>query len=166
MLTLRFWLAFPLVIALSACASSSGGGSGPITGTYTGVMQQGGVDGLDDNLAAVVTVTESTELLGVSELTFSSSAFPSFKAIVLSTGSDAVDLQLVGVDSNGDPEAQEVAFTKDSNGRWVLIIQLGGGSGLVQFASYDPMNAPPATAIAAVDYLDQMIKLATSAGSN
>ena len=55
-----------------------------------------------------------------------------------------------------------MGFTKDSHGSWVLVIQTaaatdgGASAALVQFASYDPKDAPPASATLA-DYLDQML---------
>jgi hypothetical protein len=57
---------------------------------------------------------------------------------------------------------QEVGFTKSSSGSWLLALQTaapgeGSSAALVQFASYDPMDAPPATAVAAVAYLDQLL---------
>jgi|SRR5580704_11461108 hypothetical protein len=155
---------------LSCSSSPSGAGeNGSITGTYTGIMQEtGNGHVLTYSLAQAVTVTE-TDDIAVSTLTFTSSAFPSFKAIVLSMGTDAVDLDLVGVNSDDDIQLQEVAFTKNANGDWILIIQTAGPPpagqtvpSLVQYASYDPMSAPPATDVLAVDYLDQMLKLVPS----
>jgi hypothetical protein len=139
--------------------------NGDLAQTYTGVLQEtGGTQKYYVSLAQQVTVTQSDP----AQLTFSSSAFPSFTAIVLSTGQSAVNLDLVGQGAGGSVQVKEVAFTKDSDGNWVLVIQTasaadGAASAVVQFASYDPKNAPPATAVLAVDYLDQMFALAGDA---
>jgi hypothetical protein len=113
----------------------------------------------DVNLAQTITVTQPNPL----ELTFSSSAFPTFSTYVLSTGTAAVDLSPVGVVPGG-ADVEEIAFAKDMTGNWVLILQLAMGDStsatVVQFASYDPKDAPPASATLAVDYLDQMFALA------
>jgi hypothetical protein len=164
-------LSLILGLTLASCSSGSGNsGSGSLAGTYTGYMQASGNGSvLKDSLAEVVTVTESNDVV-VKELTFTSSAFPTFQATVLSTGSTAVDLDLVGV-TKSDVLVQEVGFVQDSSGNWVLVMQIAGGpiSGssdmalLVQYVSYDPQNAPPKSAVEAVDYMDQMFALASFA---
>ncbi len=133
--------------------------------TYTGVLQEaGGTQPVYVNLAQTVTVTQA----GVAQLEFSSSAFPSFTAVVLSTGSAAVNLDLADISGGTGVEVKEIGFTKDQSGVWILFLQTatvadGGKTGrVVQFASYDPMNAPPRTATLAVDYLDKIFALAAS----
>jgi hypothetical protein len=164
-------LSLLLGLTLASCSSgNSGSGSGSLAGTYTGYMQASGNGSvLRDSLAQVVTVTESNDVV-VKELTFTSSAFPTFQATVLSTGSTAVDLDLVGV-TKSDVLVQEVGFVQDMNGNWVLVMQVAGApiagqDGMplvVQYVSYDPQNAPPTTAVDAVSYMDQMFTLATFA---
>jgi len=164
-----------LAACILSCSASSTSLLGAIPGldtsslarTYTGVLQEAaaapGMAKPYVNLAEVVTVTQPNP----AQLTFSSNAFPSFTAVVVSTGQTAIDLNLVGITGNG-VMVQEVAFAKDSSGNWVLVIQTAtagdASSTIVQFASYDPANAPPATAVEAVDYLVQMFKLAGKAG--
>ncbi len=70
-----------------------------------------------------------------------------------------------GIPGSSSFQVEEVAFVKDSEGNWVLVIQTGGtvdGSQatVVQFASYDPSVTPPPTASAAVSYLDERFALA------
>jgi len=130
--------------------------------TYTGVLQEtGGPSKYYVNLAQEVSVTQS----GPAQLTFASNAFPSFTGVIITTGATAVNLDLVGDTAATGLQVEEVAFEKDSEGNWVLVIQTatpgdGANASLVQFASYDPASAPPATAVLAVDYLDQIFALA------
>ncbi len=158
-----------LLVACSFGSSTSKSGGGGLSGTYTGVLQRTGANHAGANeyvsIDATVSVSESVDILGVSEVSFSSSAFPSFSAIVLSTGSGAVNLNPTGIPGSSSFQVEEVAFVKDSEGNWVLVIQTGGtvdGSQatVVQFASYDPSVTPPPTASAAVSYLDEMFALA------
>jgi hypothetical protein len=136
-----------------------------LAGTYTGVLQEtGGARKYYLSLDQTVTVSQASPL----ELSFSSSVFPTFSASVLSTGQSAVNLDLVG-EIGGDLDVQEVAFAKDSMGHWVLVIQMatvgdGASAGVVQYGSYDPASAPPASASAAVSYLDSVFALASKAG--
>jgi hypothetical protein len=157
-----------LGISLAGCFGGGGSsGSSSLAGTYTGFMQEvGNGHTLTYSLAQEVTVTESN-YVEAQELTFTSTAFPSFQAIVLSVGDAAVNLQLVGLNAAGDVQLQEVAFTKDSNGNWILVIQTAGGNAagtegaLVQYVSYDAQDRPPATEVAAVSYLDDMFAAAS-----
>jgi hypothetical protein len=164
-LLLASFLCGPLLSCSDSTSEISLGGDS-LAGTYTGVLQEtGGTAKYYVNLAETVTVTQTNPF----ELTFSSSAFAPLTAIVISTGQAAVNLNLVGYTPSAGVQVQEVGFTKDSHGSWVLAIQtasgLDGGSGsLVQFASYDPMDAPPASATAAVDYLEQILSMVS--GSN
>ena len=137
--------------------------------TYTGVLQvTGGASKLYVSLDQTVTVTQPNPL----ELSFSSSAFPTFTAPIISSGGSAVDLVPVGYSAGTGVQVQEVAFAKDMSGNTVLVIQTvsgltdaGTNTKLVQFASYDPSSAPPATADLAVQYLDQIFELATGSSN-
>ena len=172
-MALRATLFLPLVLAASLSASCS-----PLTSeatdpfdtsslarTYSGVLQvTGGASKIYVSLDQTVTVTQPNPL----ELSFSSSAFPTFTAPIVSSGGSAVDLVPVGYSAGTGVEVQEVAFAKDMSGNTVLVIQTvsgimdaGTNTMLVQFASYDPASAPPATADLAVEYLDQIFELAT-----
>jgi hypothetical protein len=164
----RFWLPIWVLPLASCFGGGSGSGSGSLAGTYTGFMQEvGNGHVLDYSLAQEVTVSETNDV-AVEQLTFSSSAFPSFQAIVLDVGPAAVNLQLVGLNANAGVQLQEVAFTKGASGNWILLIQTAGQSApgattpsLVQYVSYDPASAPPATEVAAVNYLDGLLAVAT-----
>ncbi len=166
-------LAIPLVSCSFGSSSSTGTSllddipgldMSALTGSYTGVLQEtGGSQKYYLSLDQTVTVSQPNP----AQLSFSSSVFPTFNATVLTTGQSAVNLDLVG-DIGGNLDVQEVVFAKDSMGHWVLVIQMANvgdaaSTALIQFGSYDPASAPPASDSAAVDYLDAVFALASKA---